>query len=199
MNEEAAPNVRYAEIRYGDDLRQIALRELGDAASWLDLVILNDLAPPYISRTGGDRVLAYGDQIAIPSDASTISAETDPVAVFGADVALLNRRLVVINGDLAVAAGLANLRQALILRLMVNKRELAFHPEFGCYVRSLLGRKTTPTTAQLAAFYVKSALLEDSRVESVASCVATVAGDEIKVEATIIPISGKPIDLGVLL
>jgi len=48
---------------------------------------------------------------------------------------------------------------------------------------------------QLAAFYVKSALIEDSRVDYVSACTATVIGDVINVSATVVPISGKPIDL----
>lgn len=199
MIEEIAPNVRYAEIRYGDDLRKIALRELGDAAAWLDLVVLNGLRPPYIAASASAGVLAYGDQIAIPAPVSVVSAETDPATVYGTDVRLFNRRLGVEDGDFAVVSGLLNFRQALVLRVNVNKRELMFHPTFGCYVRSLLGRVTGPTAAQLAAFYVKSALLEDERVDSVPTCVAEVLGDQIKVDAKVLPITGKPVDLGVLI
>lgn len=199
MNEVPAPNVRYAEVLYGDDLRKIALRELGDASAWLDLVVTNGLRPPYIDRVASFGVLAYGDQIAIPAAVSTISADTDAAAVYGTDILLFNRRLGVEDGDLAVVSGVPNLRQALTLHITVNKRELMFHPEFGCYVRTLIGKVNGPTAGQLAAFYVKSALLEDERVDSVASCVAEVVGDQIKVDAKVVPITGKPVDLGVLL
>ena len=58
-----------------------------------------------------------------------------------------------------------------------------------------MGAMNGPIAGQLAAFYVKSALIEDSRVDYVSSCTATVIGDVINVNATVVPISGKPVDL----
>lgn len=190
-----APNVRYAEIRYGDDLRRIALREMGTASKWLDLVVLNDLKPPYVSDTAALGVLAYGDQIKIPAPASTISAAMDAAYVYGVDMLVSHKKLAVENGDFAIVSGVANFSQALSHRVVVEKRELAFHPSYGCHVRSLLGRVNGPTSAQLAAFYVKSSLLEDSRVSAIQSCVADVVGDQILVTANVQPISGKPVEL----
>ena len=108
---------------------------------------------------------------------------------------LFSAALAVVNGDLAVVSGLANLHQALTLHVDVDKKELGFHPDFGCYVRSVMGAMNGPIAGQLAAFYVKSALIEDIRVNYVSSCTATVVGDVINVVATVIPISGKPLDL----
>lgn len=195
MNEDYAPNVRYAEVAYGDDLRAIALRELGDASYWLDLIVLNGLRPPYIAASASSGVLAYGDQIAIPSPSSLVSADTDPAYVYGADLLVQNRRLVVDGGDLMLVSGVANLTQALSHHIITEKQELAFHPEFGCWVRSMIGNGNSPSSSQLAAFYVKSALLEDERVDTVPYCSAVVLGDQIKVNATVVPITGKPLDL----
>lgn len=199
MTTRAAPNVRYVEIRYGDDLRRIALREMGNASKWLDLVVLNDLRPPYIAEEASAGVLAYGDQIMLPSPVSTLSASTDPAGVYGVDLLVSGKKLRVVDGDFSVVSGLPNLWQALVHHITVEKRELAFHPSFGCYVRSLLGKVNGPTAAQLAAFYVKSAILEDSRVASVPSCDAVVLGDQIRVTANVQPISGKPVELKVVL
>lgn len=199
MTTRAAPNVRYVEIRYGDDLRRIALREMGNASKWLDLVVLNDLRPPYIAEEASVGVLAYGDQIMLPSPVSTLSASTDPAGVYGVDLLVSGKKLRVVDGDFSVVSGLPNLWQALVHHITVEKRELAFHPSFGCYVRSLLGKVNGPTAAQLAAFYVKSAILEDSRVASVPSCDAVVLGDQIRVTANVQPISGKPVELKVVL
>ncbi len=190
-----APNVRYAEVRYGDTLRSIALREMGNASKWLDLVVLNDLKPPYVSDLAALGVLAYGEQIKIPSPSSTVSAAIDAAYVYGVDVLVTKRKLNVENGDLAVVSGVANLSQALSHRVVVEKRELAYHPSFGCHVRSLLGRMNGPSAAQLAAFYVKSSLLEDYRVRDVLSCVADVVGDQILINANVQPISGKAVEL----
>lgn len=191
----AAPSVRYATINYGDDLRQISLRELGDASNWVSLVVINDLKPPYIADKASNGILAYGDAIKIPAPSSYIDASADPISVFSIDILASKKKLSAVNGDLAVVSGLANLYQALTLHIDVDKKELGFHPEFGCYVRSIMGAMNGPIAGQLAAFYVKSALIEDSRVDYVSSCTATVIGDVINVNATVVPISGKPVDL----
>ena len=139
--------------------------------------------------------MAYGDAIKIPSSASYIEAGSDSAAVFSIDISAAKKKLTVVNGDLAVVSGLANLHQALTLHVDVDKKELGFHREFGCYVRSVMGAMNGPIAGQMAAFYVKSALIEDVRVNYVSSCTATVVGDVINVVATVIPISGKPLDL----
>lgn len=199
MTTRVAPNVRYVEIRYDDDLRRIALREMGNASKWLDLVTLNDLRPPFIAEKASAGVLAYGDKIMVPSPVSTISANTDQSEVYGIDMLVSGKKLPVVDGDFAVVSGLPNLWQALIHHVTVEKRELAFHPSFGCHIRSLLGKVNGPTAGQLAAFYVKSAILEDSRVASVPSCDAEILGDQIRVTANVQPISGKPVELKVVL
>lgn len=194
------PPVRYAEIQFGDTLQAIALRELGDASGWLDLIVLNGLRPPYIAERADAGVLAYGDVIQLPAGVSTISANVDPAALYGTDVVVApDGSLPVLAGDFELVSGVPNLRAALARRVIVEKRELRFHPEFGCYVRKLIGHVNGPTAGQLAAFYVKSALLEDTRVSSVPSCVAEVVGDQIRVNATVLPITGKQTDLQVLI
>lgn len=199
---KAAPSVRLAEVRFGDDLRRVALRELGTAAEWASLAVLNGLRPPYIVQTEAERasgLLVAGDLIKIPAPDTFISADTDPDGVFGRD--LLNRdgQLVADGGDLAVAAGMANLLQALTTRITVSRRELAFHPNFGSYAPQLKGGKLTPAVAALAAMYAKSSLLEDDRVAQVPSCVATVVGDKLQIDAKVVPISGRPLNISTVI
>jgi hypothetical protein len=194
-----APTVRYAEIHHSDTIKRIALRELGAASKWVSLVILNELKPPYIAETASAGVLGYGDLIKIPSSSSYVNANADPVAVFGADILLDRGKLLIDDGDLVRVLGVKNFTQALTLHINVNKRELAFHPKFGCFIRSVIGNVNGPTAGQLAALYVKSALLEDKRVSSVPSCKATVLGDQISVNATVKPISGKPVDFNMVI
>lgn len=194
-----APNVRYAQIRYGDDLRRVSLRELGDASLWLDLVVLNGLRPPYIADTASDGVLTYGDQIKIPVSVSLISASSSPSELFGTDLVVKrDRMLSVSNGDFDLVSGVQNLTQALRHHIMVEKRELAFHPDYGCYVKSLLGKVNSPTAGQLAAFYAKSAVLEDPRVSSVPSCTASVSGDSISIDGVVVSVAGRETELRVV-
>jgi hypothetical protein len=57
--------VRQATIRGNDTLEKIALREMGSASLWPELVILNKLKPPYIDDNGGDHVKKPGDTLLI--------------------------------------------------------------------------------------------------------------------------------------
>ena len=54
--------------------------------------------------------------------------------------------------DLGVVSGLDNLGQAVILRLLTPKGELAplAHPEYGSRLHELVGRQNTATTRNLA-------------------------------------------------
>lgn len=200
MPTRPAPPVRYTEIEFGDTLQSIALRELGNASFWLDLVVLNGLRPPYIAAEASAGVLAYGEVLKLPAGVSGVSPEASPADLYGTDVTVDRDKLLPIEaGDFVLASGIPNLSAALARRIIVEKRELKFHPEFGCWVRSLLGKINGPTANQLAAFYVKSSLLEDTRVLEVPFCEAEMAGEQIRVSATVLPITGKPTDLKVLI
>lgn len=61
--------VRESTINPGDDIFNIAIKELGDAERFQEIVLLNGLRPPYISPTVNDRqanTLAPGDPILVP-------------------------------------------------------------------------------------------------------------------------------------
>jgi hypothetical protein len=198
MNYVPAPGVRNVLIQFNDTLHRLALREMGDASRWVELIILNDLRPPYLAATASDGVLAYGGQIKIPAPGGGVSINASADDVLGTDLLLTGRRLSVANGDFAVVSGIKNFSQALVIRVTVEKRELGFHPEFGCWVRSLLGNIGGQRSVRLAAFYVKSALMEDPRVASVTYCAAEISGDAITVNATVNPITGSPANISLV-
>lgn len=196
------PGIRRATTNRHDTLQKIALRELGDASKWVDIALLNNLKPPYIVQNQADLTeftLLAGSIIDIPAPKSYVSVTTDADGVFLKDV-LLNKGLIDFSGgDIEKVSGLNNLKQALLIRISTIKQELMFHPEYGCYVYQLLGKGATATAMALAAFYVKSALLEENRVDRVISVVAEVIGDAIRVDAVVQPITGKTIDINALI
>lgn len=198
MNYDLAPGVRNVPIQFGDTLQRLSLREMGDASRWVELITLNELRPPYLAVTAAPGVLAYGDQIRIPAPGGGVSINASADDVLGCDLLLSDRRLTAVNGDFAVVSGIKNFSQALIIRVTTEKRELGFHPEFGCWVRSLLGDIGGQRSVRLAAFYVKSALSEDPRVASVTYCEAVINGDAITVNATVNPITGSPANISLV-
>lgn len=187
---------RYAQTHYGDDLRRVALRELGSAERWPELVAINGLVPPYLTDDSGqvaDGVLLTGATILVPVPQGDAAITTDPSQVFLADVKVYNGEMQFDSGDLSVVSGEQNFLQSLKHRLATRKREMLFHPDYGNQTHLLLGAKNGPLRAQLATFYLRSALLEDDRVNDVKSISTSVSGDVIRLDAVVEAISGKQI------
>lgn len=188
--------VRLAEVLHGDTLQQIAARELGDAARWVDLANLNGLVPPYITDDPaevGPGVLKPGGVILLPAPAEapgTGAGTADDL--YQRDVDLSGGELSVgPDGDLAIVAGEANLRQALVHRVVTEQGELLFHPNYGSMVRAVLGAVAGPTAAILAARYAAAALRADARVRDVRDARAEVRGDVVRVEALVQPVTNR--------
>lgn len=57
--------VKEVTIARNDTLERIAQREYGDALRWLDIVVLNNLKPPYISTNGEDGTKQPGEKILV--------------------------------------------------------------------------------------------------------------------------------------
>ena len=193
---------RYAETRFGDDLRRLALRELGDASLWADIATLNGLVPPYLTddaALAGPGVLLTGAALLVPSPQALTALTTDPELVFGTDVLLVNGRFDFANGDLATISGAQNFVQAIRHLLSTHEQDLIFHPDYGNKTHLLIGTVNGPTAGNLAAFYVRSALLRDERVQEVASVKAEMLGDVIRVRAQVVSISGKSAELNLVI
>jgi len=191
---------RFVEIRHGDTLQAIAARELGDASRWADLIVYNELRPPFITDdplAAGDGVLLSGALIRLPAPAPTATSVTDADQVFGVDILLDRGQIVMQDGDFSLASGRVNLHQALKHRIDTDRGELLFHQEYGSLVRSLIGSVNGPTAALLASEYAKSAVLSDDRIQQVTQSTAEVIGDKINVSVEAEPIIGKVIDLDV--
>lgn len=188
---------RLADTLRGDTLQAIAMRELGDASRWVDLASINRLRPPYLTddaAQASDRVLLTGSVIVVPatSSAAPDAESTSPDHLYKLDLGLVSGDLQATDsGDLLVFNGQANLRQALVHRVITERRELLFHPEYGCLVRTVIGSVNGPTAGVLAAQYVRATLRADPRVKEVIGVTADVRGDTINVVANVLPITGQ--------
>jgi phage baseplate assembly protein W len=69
--------------------------------------------------------------------------------------------------DLAVVSGRDNLGQAIVMRLLTPRGELASlgHPEYGSRLHELIGRQNTELTRNLVKLYVLDALQFEPRIE----------------------------------
>ncbi len=72
--------------------------------------------------------------------------------------------------DFVPREGLENLAQAVILRVLTPKGELAAlgHPEYGSRVHELIGRENTSTQRNLLKLFILDALKQEPRIEKVA-------------------------------
>ena len=188
---------RLADTLRGDTLQAIALRELGDATRWPDLANINRLMPPYLTddpAAASDRVLLTGSVIVVPASSPVArdAETTSPDDLYKLDLGLVNGDLDInANGDFLVFNGQANLRQALVHRVITERGELMFHPGYGCLVRAVIGSVNGPTAGVLAGQYVRATLRADPRVREVVSVTADVLGDTINVVANVLPITGR--------
>ena len=103
---------------------------------------------------------------------------TDP---FGTDLRLVFTRgregadLAADFSDLESVSGLENLVQALTLRLLVDRGELAGlgHPRYGSRIRDLIGEPLDRPNLELLRRYVRQELLRDPRVAEVVQVAVT--------------------------
>ena len=79
--------------------------------------------------------------------------------------------------DLSVSSGLDNLRQAIEIRLLTPKGELAAlgHADYGSRLPDLIGQPNTETNRNLAKLYVIEALKQERRIEKIVAVDVTPA------------------------
>lgn len=175
-----------------DTLQLIAARHLGMAARWVEIALLNDLKPPYLAENAGAGVLAYGNDILLPIPQPESIAE--PEDRFLTDIAIDGNGFIMTDGaDIGTVSGEQNLRQALTIRAVTSRGSLLYHPEYGSLAFTLIGHVNSLSLADLAAFYTKSAIIEDPRVDSVESIKAVVQADKTLLSATVNPLYGEAI------
>jgi phage baseplate assembly protein W len=79
--------------------------------------------------------------------------------------------------DLSVSSDLDNLRQAIEIRLLTPKGELAAlgHADYGSRLPDLIGQPNTETNRNLAKLYVIEALKQERRIEKIVAVDVTPA------------------------
>lgn len=111
--------------------------------------------------------------------------DPDRALLFGSDLAVFDRAGgfdldVARGGDLAIAEGAANISQALTLRLLVRKGELAplGLPHYGSRLHELLGERQNQRVRVLAMAFARTAIEQDPRVVKVQEISADSAPDD---------------------
>lgn len=193
---------RVVHTLHEDTLQKIAYRELGDAALWVDIAMLNGLKSPYLTGDAlhpdiaDGTVLLFGDNIKVPSSLEIKQSVTANQA-FGIDLLLPTDGQLQDDGfgDLAIVAGVPNLAQALTMRLNNERGCLRFHPKYGNLAHRLRGYKSSNNIALLAVRWCEETLLADPRVMAVSDGAFTLRGDAVVVSVTAIVEDGAALRL----
>jgi phage baseplate assembly protein W len=98
--------------------------------------------------------------------------------------------------DLATTSGEGNLAQAVTLRLLTPRGELAAlgHSEYGSRLGELIGRENTATTCNLARLYILESLRHETRIKEVLQLVVQPHAqqrDFIEIELQVRPIKSS--------
>lgn len=181
---------RELELKQGEDLRAVALRELGSAARWPEIATLNGLRLPFVvqSRRAEDRLpgtLIWGDAFLIPArDSAPVSSSA--ATILGLDVAIERGDLVTDRGDVGCVSGTDTMQQAIRHRLQTLRGELVQHARYGSHISLALGLPAGPFASFTAAGWVYETLLEEPRIRTIEAVDARVAGDVLTVAARIV-------------
>lgn len=183
-------------VQPGDHLLKLSTRLMGDPMRYTELIILNNLKPPYISTTRADGVLTPGDTILYPSDGTeaTLSINSQELErrTYKRDFISFENDLQLNGLEIQSISGLDNLRAALMRRLSTPVGSHPFHPEYGSRVGVYVGNAADPALLQLAVNDAKAAILQDPRVVD-CSIYGEWENERLHFEFTITPIPpGSP-------
>lgn len=196
----------------GDTLQSIAAKRLGRADKWLDLAILNDLKPPFISNNKLPQTLQTGSRIVVPittptANADVLTASDTPVGDsqmeehLGQDFEMVqtkraNGRLSGLFGwaidtaggstDVRKVKGVKNYAQAIEMRFRTEQGFNILYPQIG--LPKLVGQRGFQEKLADANFAARQQLLSDKRTERVISFRFRVDNDKVFIEADVQPV-----------
>lgn len=193
-----AQNYRLAKVLQNDSIQTIATRELGTAARFRELIILNQLKSPFIDTVKSNGVLVPGDDIMIPieganDDSSIIlqnkayqenSGLTFSELQLGTDLSLDKNFDLEINNlnDFKLKNGHNNAAQAVKIKIALEKNSLKYHPELGLNVK--VGEKYSENLLSELQEDLKNTILSDPRFED-AQFNITVTNSTIVIEGVV--------------
>lgn len=190
-----AKTSKMQEVGGGDTIQTLAAKYLGDPDKFKELVLFNNLRPPYIDPTGtivSPFVLVPGDKIAIPQTSSpkgpnnVTSGSVAPINKdlseveknFGVDVKLTDDFDLDVNayGDINLVASSQNVAQRIIVKLLLELGSLKRHPEIGVGL-SIGVKSSVDLTTVLDR--IRTSLARDSSIERVIFADVTQEGSSL--------------------
>lgn len=152
-------------VQSGDSLERLALLYYNDARRWQEIADYNNLQYPYLTA------VSIGRRILIPTQASADQVPPSSVEewvdeLVGEDADGTSTGASDVYGDAVSAIGLENMKQAIEHRLMTQRGELVYHPEYGSNLDTLVGR-TEPFIVKKITLDVIETIRQDDRIATV--------------------------------
>ena len=191
---------------------------VGDPAAVSAVITYNGLDYPYITGTpayqkGANRVLTKGDLIYLPFPKELVSGDINtkinPLKsslslykeVLGRDLKLTKSTQgttgvsefnlsISPNGDLDLIAGEDNIKQAIEIKLNVERGELGTHPEFGLI--PVMGKKGTKVLNFDLYLSLNDTMLSDGRIKELVDTRVKTTGDKLSVQTKVYVIGQVP-------
>lgn len=182
-----ANSSREVSIEIGDNIQIVAARYLKNPDRFKEIVILNNLSPPYIDPTAIEDdpiklpgVLRPGDKILIPQtialtkpSGTVMKVDEYPISKslnaieknFGIDFKLTDDFDIAVSStqEIDLIGGSKNVAQAIVTKILLDTGALKRHPEIG----TNLSIGTRVTNPRATVDQIRTTLLADSRIESV--------------------------------
>jgi hypothetical protein len=183
-------------LRKGWTLADLAGQLLGDRSRWIEIALINGWHSPYVDADGAP--IKAGTKVLVPAAAGK-GAKTGPQSDrYGTDWKLRDGDMVPSGDDPTdwqTVTGPENFAQGLTTRLKSVQDITPPFPELGR--PDLVGRSNTTTRLALTTSHVRSQLLLDPRVDSIASLRIVDGGDSYTIEAEVVATDGRDLLLTV--
>jgi hypothetical protein len=195
-------------VGQGDTIQSLAAKHLGDARKWIDLAVINDLKPPYLSNVSLPGTLKVGDKIMIPiigggggasvdtitsGAAATGASQSDmflgedfkmvplPDGVFGWEIDRAGGSV-----DVLKVTGIPNIAQALEMRFRTEQGANILYPSIG--LPRLVGIGAFGPKLADARYQARAQILADKRIERLARFDFHVENDALFLDADVQPV-----------
>lgn len=156
-------------LRANESLMDFAARTTGDFSNWELVASANNLMPPYVGTVPTTGIATPGQKLFLPpfSVNSPIANYTDAFLGTDLDIGPPYSELNSWTGDFNLIRGIDNYIGALARRVLTPVGALIYHSNYGSLIPGAVGNISTASEAMLLSSYLKSALLADTRTQTV--------------------------------
>ncbi|QYY44789.1 Phage baseplate assembly protein W [Aneurinibacillus thermoaerophilus] len=100
-----------------------------------------------------------------------------------------------VGNEIATMSQIENIRNQLYLRLLCEKGELIYYPEYGTNLYRMLSKSMTPAQIQKIEGEVRDTIMQDPRVDNVQSVTVEVGKDDVVIITARVTVQDITFDL----